>query len=184
MEPSEYPARVNHLPQAGWLLLLLFFATTTSSLAQDLTADPDDVATIDGLVDAYYESVSGHPGKRDAERMQSLFIEGGNMGINRTGSEPVHQFVEDLLRTDRFLTISNDFFEREISRETQRFADMANVMSTYGISDAIENTNYSARGVMVFQLIRHDDRWWIVSTMFQRESPEFPLTAGLLDQED
>ncbi len=162
-------------------ILLLLFSTTTLSLAQDRTANPDDVVTIDGLIDAYYESVSGHPGKRDAERMQSLFIKGGNMCINRTGDEPVHQFVEELLLTDRFLTISNDFFERELSRDTQQFGDMANVISTYGISDAIENTNYSARGVMVFQLIRHNDRWWIVSTMFQRESPEFPLTADLLD---
>jgi len=180
MELSVYQARANHMLKARGILLLLF-STTTLSLAQDRTANPDDVVTIDGLIDAYYESVSGHPGKRDAERMQSLFIKGGNMGINRTGDEPVHQFVEELLLTDRFLTISNDFFERELSRDTQQFGDMANVISTYGISDAIENTNYSARGVMVFQLIRHNDRWWIVSTMFQRESPEFPLTADLLD---
>ena len=180
MESSNYPTRVSHLLKAGWVLLLLF-ATTTSSLAQDRAANPDDVVTIDGLIAAYYESVSGHPGKRDADRMQSLFIEGGNIGIDRTGDQPVHQFVEDLLRTDRFLTISKDFFEREVSRDTQKFGDMANVISTYGISDAIENTNYRARGVMVFQLIRHNDRWWIVSTMFQRESPEFPLAADLLD---
>jgi hypothetical protein len=33
----------------------------------------------------------------------------------------------------------------------------------------------------VFQLVRHNERWWILSTIWQRESPEFPLTAELLD---
>ncbi len=180
MELAKNQSKANRMLK-GTCFLVLLFAISTSFLAQGQTANPDDVATIDGLINAYYESVSGHPGKRDAERMQSLFIKGGKMGIRLTGEEPIHQIVEELLRTDRFLTISNEFFEREISRDTQQFRHMANVISTYGISDAIENTNYTARGVTVFQLVRHNDRWWIVSTMFQRESPEFPLPALLLD---
>ncbi len=161
--------------------LLLLFATGTSSLAQDRTANPDDVATIDGLIKAYYESVSGHPGKRDGERMLSLFIEGGKISIGLTGDEPTHELAEDYLRTENFLTLANDFFEREISRDTQHFGYMANVISTYGISDAMANTNYTVRGVTVFQLVRHNERWWILSTIWQRESPELPLTADLLN---
>jgi hypothetical protein len=161
--------------------LLLLFATSTSSLAQDRTANPDDVATIDGLIKAYYESVSGHPGKRDGERMLSLFIEGGKISIGLTGDGPTHELAEDYLRTERFLKLSNDFFEREISRDTQDFGYIANVISTYGISDAMENTNYTARGVTMFQLVRHNERWWILSTIWQRESPELPLPAELLD---
>lgn len=163
------------------ILLLLLAAAAASSLAQDRTADPDDVATIDGLIKAYYESVSGHPGSRDGERMLSLFIEGGKISVGYAGDEPTHELAEEYLRTERFLTLTEDFFEREISRDTQRFGNMANVISTYGISDAMENTDYTARGVTVFQLVRHNDRWWILSTMWQRESPEFPLPAGLLD---
>jgi hypothetical protein len=161
--------------------LLALAATTTSSFAQDRAADPADVATIDGLIAAYYESVSGHPGKRDGERMLSLFIDGGKISIGLDGDVPTHQLAEDYLRTDRFLTISSDFFEREISRDTQRFGYMANVISTYGISDAMANTDYTARGVTVFQLVQHNDRWWILSTMWQRESPDLPLPANLLD---
>jgi hypothetical protein len=153
----------------------------SSSFAQDRTAAPDDVATIDGLINAYYESVSGHPGKRDGHRMLSLFVKGGKIGINLTGDEPIHQIAEEYLTTERFLTISTDFFEREISRDTQEFGYMANVISTYGISDAMENTNYIARGITIFQLVKHSGRWWILSTMWQREGPEFPLPAHLLD---
>jgi hypothetical protein len=163
------------------LLLLFLLATTITSQAQDRVASSDDVATIDGLINAYYESVSGHPGTRDGERMLSLFIEGGKISVGLAGNKPTHEIAEEYLRTDRFLTLSEDFFEREISRDTQQFGNMASVMSTYGISDAMENTNYTARGVTMFQLLRHDERWWILSTMWQRESPEFPLTAEMLD---
>ncbi|MBT5185634.1 MAG: hypothetical protein HOM01_02425, partial [Kordiimonadaceae bacterium] len=71
--------------------------------------------------------------------------------------------------------------EREISRDEQRFGNMANVISTYGISDAMENTDYTARGVTIFEMVKHNGRWWILSTMWQRESEEFPLPAHLLD---
>jgi hypothetical protein len=164
--------------RSKWIILLL---AASSSFAQDRTAEPNDVATIDGLITAYYESVSGHPGKRDGERMLSLFVEGGKIGIGLDGDEPTHQLAEDYLRTERFLTISADFFEREISRDTQEFGRMANVISTYGISDAMENTDYTARGVTVFQLVEHGDRWWILSTMWQREGPGLPLPEHLLD---
>ena len=163
------------------LLAILFTAMAAPALAQDRDADPDDVASIDALMKAYYESVSGHPGQRDGERMLTLFIEGGKISIGLDGETPTHELAENYLRTERFLTISEDFFEREISRDTQRFGYMANVISTYGISDAMENTDYRARGVTVFQLVKHDGRWWILSTMWQRESPDVPLPANLLD---
>ena len=162
-------------------LVLLFATAVTSSYAQDRTADPNDVATIDALIKAYYESVSGHPGQRDGERMLTLFVDGGKISIGLDGSEPTQQLAEDYLRTERFLTISEDFFEREISRDTQQFGYMANVISSYGISDAVENTDYRARGITVFQLVEHNGRWWILSTMWQRESEELPLPAYLLD---
>ncbi len=91
--------------------LLLLFATTTSLLAQDRAAVADDVATVDGLIKAYYESVSGHPGKRDGERMLSLFIEGGKISVGLAGDKPTHELAEDYLRTESFLTLSNDYIK-------------------------------------------------------------------------
>ena len=180
MKLDAFQTKTNHILKAKYLLLLIF-ATTASLVAQERVANPDDVATIDGLINAYYESVSGHPGKRDGERMLSLFVAGGKISIGLTGDRPTHELAEEYLRTERFLTISDDFFEREIARDTQQFRDIANVISTYGISDAMDNTNFTARGITVFQLVRHNDRWWILSTMWQRESPEFPLPPDLLD---
>tara|TARA_R110002096_G_scaffold416576_2_gene619336 strand:+ start:157784 stop:158398 length:615 start_codon:yes stop_codon:yes gene_type:complete len=165
------------------LLFICFLLLTFSrTQAQDYPeAKLDDVSTIDGVVKAYYEGVSGHPGKRDGERILSLFIPGGKIKINADGNIPTHQLAEYYLRTEGFLTISSDFFEREISRDTQAFGYMANVISTYGISDAMENENYTARGVTVFELVKTGGRWWILSTMWQRESEENPIPPHLLD---
>ena len=161
--------------------IFFYIALVAAAGAQQRAADPDDVSSIDALVTAYYESVSGHPGKRDGERMLTLFIPQGKISIGLGGAVPTHQLAEEYLRSEGFLTLSTDFFEREISRDTQQFGYMANVISTYGISDAMENTDYTVRGVTVFQLVNHSDRWWIVSTMWQRESPDVPLPDHLLD---
>lgn len=163
------------------LAFLFFFLSVPFAFAQHPMANPDDVATIDGVMKAYYESVSGHPGKRDGERMLSLFIPDGKIKIDTEGDIPTHQLAKDYLRTESFLTISTDFFEREISRDMQQFGYMVNILSTYGISDAMENENYTARGVTAFELVKTGDRWWILSTMWQRESEELPLPPHLLD---
>lgn len=162
--------------------LLIFVVGISNSMAQERpTAIAADVSTIDGVITAYYESVSGHPGKRDGERMLSLFIPAGKIKIATDTDVPTHQLAEEYLRTESFLEISTDFFEREISRDTLQFGNMAQVMSTYGISDAMENTTYTARGVTILQLMFHQSRWWILSTMWQRESDEFPLPGHLVD---
>ncbi len=163
------------------IALLIYFLSATFASAQDRPeAKPEDVATIDGLIKAYYEGVSGPPGKRDGERILSLFIPGGKIKINVDGDEPTHQLAEEYLRTDSFLTISTDFYEREIGRQTQRFGYMVNILSAYGISDAWENEDYTARGVTAFELVYANDRWWILSTMWQREAPDLPIPQELL----
>jgi hypothetical protein len=158
---------------------LLWLVAANLCVAQERTANPADVGTIAALMKAYYESVSGPPGLRDGERMLSLFIEGGKISIDLTGNAPTHKLAEDYLRSERFLTITEDFYEQEIARQTQVFGDMAHVVSSYGISDSPDNRNFRATGVTFFQLIRHGDRWWILSTLWQRASDDNPLPPGL-----
>ena len=163
-------------------VLIFLISSASCVFAQDRQmANLNDVSTVDGVMNAYYESVSGHPGQRDVARILSLYMPGGKINIRMEGDKPVHNLIEDVIKTEQFLTISEDFFEREISRDEQRFGDMVNVISTYGISDAMENKNYRARGVTIFQLYYDNDRWWILSSMYQREIPGRPLPAKLLD---
>lgn len=164
------------------IVFLIFFISASSTFAQERqNVDAKDVATIDGVMNAYYESVSGHPGKRDFARILTLYLPGAKLNVLTVDGKLVHGLVEEVVMGKRFQTISTEFFEREISRDEQLFGDMANVISTYGISDAMENENYTARGVTVFQLRKHNGRWWILSSMWQREGEGLPLPAHLLD---
>src|SRR5947207_12604936 len=52
-------------------------------------ADPADVASIDAIITAAYDSISGPPGKRDWDRERSLFIPGARLiPTSENGSEP------------------------------------------------------------------------------------------------
>ncbi|MCC3859869.1 hypothetical protein [Pseudemcibacter aquimaris] len=167
-----------------YLLIVFAFITTviSSAAAQEREGvNPNDVDSIDSVMRAYYEAVSGPPGIRDYKRILTLYLPNAKLNISTPDGELVHGIVEEVVMTKKFQTISTDFYEREISRDEQRFGDMANVISTYGISDAWENENYTARGVTVFQMRKYNGRWWIMSSMWQRESDDLPLPAHLLD---
>ncbi|MBT6328730.1 MAG: hypothetical protein HOJ34_03010, partial [Kordiimonadaceae bacterium] len=126
------------------LSLLFLITMLSSSFAQNREANPEDVSTVDGVMNAYYEAVSGPPGKRDFKRIQTLYLPGAKLNVNSVDGTLLHGLVEEVLMSERFQTISTDFYEREISRDEHRFGDMANVISTYGISDAMANTDYTA----------------------------------------
>jgi len=163
------------------LTVLIGILSAQITFAQDRTPNPDDVTTIDAVMKAYYEAVSGHPGKRDTARILSLYSHGAKLNVSVRDGMPVHGIVEEVVKTEGFLNITTDFFEREISRDEQRFGNLANVISTYGISDAMENENYTARGITVFQMYYASDRWWILSSVYQREAENLPLPQHLLD---
>lgn len=79
----------------------LFFAASNAQSTRS-----DDVVTIDPLITAYYQSVSGHAAERDGASMLSLFIKGGKISIDVSGEEPRHQLAEGLLSTLQFLTLN------------------------------------------------------------------------------
>ncbi len=164
------------------LILILFMILMVPASAQENSDPrPGDVATIDGVMNAYYEAVSGPPGKRDINRILSLYAPGAKLNVNIVDGVPIHGTVEDVVQTERFQTITTDFYEREISRDEQRFGNLANVISTYGISDSMDNFDYTARGITIFQMYYAGDRWWIMSSIFQREAENLPLPYHLLE---
>ena len=51
------------------IIILLLLSTIGINAQERPMANPADVATIDGVMKAYYEGVSGPPGKWDGERI-------------------------------------------------------------------------------------------------------------------
>jgi hypothetical protein len=152
------------------------FVTSTEAA---VAANPADVASLDAIMRAVYDVISGPAGqRRDWSRMRSLFTANarlmplGPRGL-RSGS------VEDYIASSGPLLEGEGFFEREIHRVTEEYGDIAHVFSTYEARRTAGGPVF-LRGINSFQLVRHGGRWWVVSIMWQAETPQTPIPARYL----
>ena len=148
-----------------------------------LEADPADVGTLDDMIRAYYEVISGPAGESpDRLRDQTLHLPNalvGVPGLNEAGEPQLVTMTLDEYH-DRFGgPRAEGFFEEEIHRVVQRFGNIAHVMSTYSASTTPEGEPF-VRGINSIQLTWDGQRWWIVSWIFDEEGPDNPIPAEFL----
>jgi hypothetical protein len=150
-------------------------------------ADFTDVESLDAIVTAVYDSVSFEIGAGpDWDRFRSLFDPGAvlvriDAALTalpaRERSEPaisVNSIEQYVARTTAAIAKGalTAFTERELTRRTEVFADLAQVFSTYERSaDAGE----FHRGINSMQLVKDGDRWWIVALSWTDESDAIQL---------
>ena len=146
-------------------------ATQTATLAQSAPR-PEDVATIDGIIRAYYEVVSGPAGERqDVERDRSLHHPDAWVaiaGVDREGNPFVNRSGLDGYHGDN-APRAQGFWEWETDRVVQRSGNMVNVWSSYA-SARTEGGEPFARGVNSITLFHDGDRWWIMGWMFDQSA--------------
>lgn len=129
-----------------------------------------DVSTLDGILHASYEVLSGPAGQpRNWDRYRTLFVEGARLMpvVTVAGEKPrVRQLtVEDYIRRVEPIFAIENFWERETSRQTETFGCIAHVLSKY---ESLRDPNgppfeHDANSI---QLFYDDSRWWIVSIMW------------------
>jgi hypothetical protein len=151
-------------------------------------ANPADVASMDAIIAAVYDVISGPAGKkRDWDRMRSLFIPGAR--LIPTGPRQSGGFGSRVLTLEDYITRSSEllekegFFEKEISRETDSFGQIAQVFSTYESRHKIDDAKPFARGINSIQLMNDGQRWWIVTIFWQGESEKAPLPDKYLKKQ-
>jgi len=148
-------------------------------------ANPADVASIDSIIAALYDVISGPAGKkRDWDRMRSLFALGARlipMGPRQAGG-----YGSRVLTVDDYIERSSPFFEKEgfyeseTSRVTEQFGQIAHAFSTYDSKHAPGDAKPFARGINSIQLMNDGKRWWIVTIFWQGEDEKNPLPAKYL----
>jgi hypothetical protein len=150
-------------------------------------ADPADVASIDAIIRAAYDSVSGPAGTRDWNRLRSLFIPDArlvpateNAGEANLGGKPQMLDVDGFISRCAAHVANNGFFEKEIARRTEQFGCIAHVWSTYESRHNADDPKPFMRGINSIQLFYDGHRWWIVSIYWQHESPEHPVPENYL----
>ncbi|HEX5727620.1 MAG TPA: hypothetical protein VFX98_19265, partial [Longimicrobiaceae bacterium] len=146
-------------------------------------AKPEDVESIDAIIAALYDVISGPAGQaRDWNRMRSLFIPGGR--LMPTGVRPDGSVVTRILEVNDYIATNGPrleqvgFREREIARRVERFGHIAHVFSTY--EGRMETEPTVIRGINSIQLLNDGTRWWVVSVYWEAESPANPLPQQYL----
>ncbi|HJZ65655.1 MAG TPA: hypothetical protein VKD70_15120 [Candidatus Acidoferrum sp.] len=145
---------------------------------------PEDVNTIEGIVKASYETISGGVGvPRQWGRDRTLFAPSVRyiaMSKDKSGAVKVQtsDYQEYLDQSDDFL-VKQGFTEVELGRKIERFGNVATVLSSY--EGRVASTGkVVTRGVNIFSLYNDGKRWWIQTMLWDEEEPGKPIPAELL----
>ena len=144
-----------------------------------------DVVSIDAIITALYDVISGEKDEeRDWIRFRYLFHKTGmlrSVGKNKEGVVTVRVMTpnEYINRAGPYL-IKNGFFEREIGRRTEQYRYITHVFSTYDSRNSIREKDPFARGINSIQLMYDDNRWFIISILWNGETKENPLPQKYL----
>jgi hypothetical protein len=153
---------------------------------QDLSArvppaKSGDVSSIDAILRAIYDVISGPPGDRDWNRFRSLFVPEARL-TSTTKSSSTSQVR--LLDVDGFIHGAGDYFkthafyESSLVNRVQKFGNIAQVFSSYESRDAPGEKPFT-RGINSIQLFYDGSRWWVVSILWDEESPANPLPSEM-----
>jgi hypothetical protein len=147
--------------------------------------NPADVSSIDAIINAVYEVHSAPAGaKRDWNRFRSLFVPGAR--LIPTGPQRSGEFGWRLASVDGYIThvgpsLEKDgFFEKEVARRTETWANMAQVFSVYESRRKADDPKPFMRGINSIQLLNDGKRWWIVTVMWQNEDEKNKLPDAYL----
>lgn len=168
-----------------YLASLLLITFSFSSLQAQKPA-PEDVASVDAIIAALYDVISGPAGeKRDWDRMRSLFIPEGRLmptGRNQQNGKTGYRIwtVDEYITTAGAGLEKGGFFEQEISREQEEFGTLVHLFSTYESRRKADDAKPFARGINSIQLMHDGDRWWIVSVFWLGETPDNKIPEAYL----
>lgn len=155
----------------------------TQPAAGSAQANPADVDSVDHIIAALYDTISGPAGPRNWDRFRSLFYpdarlipshrdESGKISANNL---TVDQYAE---RAKGFFD-KEGFFEAPVANRTEIWDHIAHVWSTYE-SRHSKGEKPFARGINSIQLLNDGTRWWVVTIYWEGEEPGHPLPEKYL----
>ncbi len=145
---------------------------------------PEDVGTLDGIINAYYDVVSGPAGSvPDQARDQTLHHP--NARITLLNRKADGTTSADMITLAEYYQRSGTgprkvgFFEREIHRTTERIGSLVHVWSTYESSDQPVGGK-THWGINSIQLYWDGVRWWVLGWVFDDDRHGLPIPARYL----
>jgi hypothetical protein len=151
-----------------------------------VAAKPDDVSSIEAIVKASYETISGGMGvprqwarERTLNDPNARFVAADldpKTGQTRVWSVSDQDFAD---QTDASM-VRDGFTEHELGHQIHRYGNVATVLSSY--EGKGEHDAKAERGVNIFQLYFDGKRWWILTITWDTERAGNPIPAELLTQ--
>jgi hypothetical protein len=172
------------------LIVSLFLSMGLGSFSQadSVVANTKDAESIDAIMKALYDVISGPAGEaRNWNRMRTLFLPEAKMIA--TGTTPTGEIVKRVMTVEDYITRNgpvlekNGFFEQEIYRKQEVYGRIAHCFSTYAAKRAAADKEPFMRGINSIQLYNDGKRWWILSIFWQSESKDVPLPKEYLKKE-
>ena len=160
-------------------LFSLVMPATAARAQETPDADPADVESLDGLIHALYDVISGDAGvARDWDRMRSLFIPGAR--LIPSGTNPQGQFGHRVMTLEEWISgaessfAQRPFYEKEIGRRTDEWGSLVQMFSACD-SRTSPDAEPFARGINSIQAMHDGERWWIVTIYWTAERDDLPL---------
>jgi hypothetical protein len=158
-----------------------------SSLVEIKAAEarPEDVSSIEAIVTADYECISGGVGvARQWARDFSLYDANARSFSpyrdKKTGALAIwHPTQQEYVNEANAHFMSTGFSEHELAHKIYRYGNVATVFSSYEGSLASTGRLFS-RGVNIYQLYYAGSRWWISSVSWDEENPINSIPQDLM----
>jgi len=183
---------MKHYASTCLAVLALLFAISISTRAQEQgpksapsvpAARPQDVDTLDHIMAAVYDVISGPAGLRDWDRFRSLFYSGVRLIAtwrdDKGNIQCKDMSPDDYAKMGAAYFEKNAFFENALANRVELWDRMAHVWSTYESRHAKGEKPF-ARGINSFQRFFDGARWWVLTIYWEDESASTPLPEKYL----
>ena len=151
--------------------------------AAQTTANPRDVHSIDSILLALYDVISGPPGPRNWDRFRSLFVEKATLAtVHRKDQKIKYEVLspDDYVRLAGAYFAKNSFYEKEIGRHVDSFGNIRQVFSAYASRHSPDGKPFE-RGINSIQLLNDGTRWWVLSILWDSEGSHRKLPGKYLN---
>ena len=153
--------------------------------AQPATTREPDAASVDSIVAALYDVISGPAGApRNWNRMRALFAPDARLTVIQPRPDGGHALramtVEDYISRNMSTFNTAGFYEREVARTTEAFGQLVHVFSTYELLRSPQDPKPFMRGINSIQLYHDGTRWWVVTVFWDSERVDNPIPDAYL----
>lgn len=148
-------------------------------------ANPNDVDSVEHIIAALYDTISGPVGPRNWDRFRSLFDPAARLIPSHRG--PSGKVSANSLTVDQYAERAKAVFDKEgfyessVASRTETWDHIAHVWSTYESRHAKGEKPF-ARGINSFQLLYDGSRWWVVTIYWEGEDSGHPLPEKYLSK--